>query len=217
MSRPSEPVDTTGRSFAICASPIFMIEPLPNCFSICASAAASALLFWSSMGAVRVALVEAPEYRPAAGRPGRRAILSGADHGIERSFDASPPNGLIARTDGLGATLHDAPPTQAATSPSSADQHRRRPHGRPVAREARVMRASSAAPRLAHAKQTRPTGLSGVPPPGPAMPVTATATWRRCAPARPPPSPAPSPPTPRHARASVAGGTPSSSVLASFE
>jgi hypothetical protein len=30
--------------------------------------------------------------------------------------------------------------------------------------------------RMAHAKQTVPTGLSGVPPSGPAMPVTATAT-----------------------------------------
>ncbi len=50
MSRPSEPVDTTERSLAIWASPIFMIEPLPNCFSICASAAVRALLFWSSIG-----------------------------------------------------------------------------------------------------------------------------------------------------------------------
>ena len=49
MSRPSEPVETTCRSFWIWESPIFMIEPLPNCFSIWASAAASALDFWSSM------------------------------------------------------------------------------------------------------------------------------------------------------------------------
>src|SRR5688572_12575144 len=49
MSSPSEPVETTCRSFWICDSPIFMIEPLPNCFSICASAAVRALVFWSSI------------------------------------------------------------------------------------------------------------------------------------------------------------------------
>src|SRR4051812_11728941 len=50
MSRPSEPVDTTCRSFWICDSPIFMIEPLPNCFSICCRAAVSALPLLSSIG-----------------------------------------------------------------------------------------------------------------------------------------------------------------------
>src|SRR5579862_8177391 len=49
MSRPSEPVETTDRSFCTWASPIFMMEPLPNCFSICASAAASALFLLSSI------------------------------------------------------------------------------------------------------------------------------------------------------------------------
>jgi hypothetical protein len=42
-------VEITDRSLCTCASPIFMIEPLPNCFSICASAAASALLLLSSI------------------------------------------------------------------------------------------------------------------------------------------------------------------------
>src|SRR4051812_4628100 len=45
MSSPSDPVEITCRSFWICDSPIFMIEPLPNCFSICCSAAVKALLF----------------------------------------------------------------------------------------------------------------------------------------------------------------------------
>jgi hypothetical protein len=49
MSRPSEPVDTTWMPSSISASPIFMMEPLPNCFSICCSAAASAFALLSSM------------------------------------------------------------------------------------------------------------------------------------------------------------------------
>src|SRR5207237_8962256 len=54
MSSPSDPVDTTCRSFWTWASPIFMIEPLPNCFSICASAATSALLLLSSIAFIPV-------------------------------------------------------------------------------------------------------------------------------------------------------------------
>jgi len=42
MSSPSEPVDTTSMSSATSPSASRMIEPLPNCFSICASAAARA-------------------------------------------------------------------------------------------------------------------------------------------------------------------------------
>src|SRR6185312_2450440 len=82
MSRPSEPVDTTCRSFWTWASPIFMIEPLPNCFSIWANAAASALVFWSStvlskgMGGLR-----SMAQRGAGGY--------GAHNPIERSFDQS--------------------------------------------------------------------------------------------------------------------------------
>ena len=74
MSRPSEPVDTTLRSFSICAAPIFMIEPLPNCFSICASAAASALFFWSSMG-VSKGMMGLREYGAASSRAGQRAKI----------------------------------------------------------------------------------------------------------------------------------------------
>ncbi len=45
MSRPSEPVETTSMSSITSPSPSFMIEPLPNCFSIWASAACRALAF----------------------------------------------------------------------------------------------------------------------------------------------------------------------------
>ena len=49
--------------------------------------------------------------------------------------------------------------------------------------------ASQPPSRCAQAKQTMPTGFSGVPPVGPAMPVMATAESARLAPARPAPSP----------------------------
>ena len=48
MSRPSDPVDITWTS-CTAAESIFMMEPLPNCFSICARAACSALALASSM------------------------------------------------------------------------------------------------------------------------------------------------------------------------
>src|SRR5882672_1752555 len=48
MSRPSDPVDITCTS-CTAAESIFMMEPLPNCFSICARAACSALALASSM------------------------------------------------------------------------------------------------------------------------------------------------------------------------
>src|SRR6266446_1928662 len=48
MSSPSDPVDTTCTSCAAWES-IFMMEPLPNCFSICARAACRALALPSSM------------------------------------------------------------------------------------------------------------------------------------------------------------------------
>src|SRR3954466_14619762 len=50
-SRPSDPVDTTSMSLIASAS-IFMIEPLPNCFSIWESAAANALDLLSSISSV---------------------------------------------------------------------------------------------------------------------------------------------------------------------
>ena len=43
----------------------------------------------------------------------------------------------------------------------------------------RISRATVAAPALAQANQTRPTGFSAVPPSGPATPVTLTATSAR--------------------------------------
>src|SRR5487761_2197345 len=49
MSRPSEPVETTCTSSWIASESMRMMEPLPNCFSICASAAASAFVLLSSM------------------------------------------------------------------------------------------------------------------------------------------------------------------------
>src|SRR6266849_10092337 len=48
MSRPSEPVETTWMSCRAWES-IFMMEPLPNCFSIWARAACRALALASSM------------------------------------------------------------------------------------------------------------------------------------------------------------------------
>src|SRR5712692_2393092 len=48
MSSPSDPVDTTCTSCAAWES-IFMMEPLPNCFSICARAACRALALPSSI------------------------------------------------------------------------------------------------------------------------------------------------------------------------
>src|SRR5690348_15468537 len=49
MSRPSEPVETTSMPFSTSLSPIFMIEPLPNCFSIWESAACRAFALFSSI------------------------------------------------------------------------------------------------------------------------------------------------------------------------
>src|SRR6478735_3419423 len=57
MSSPSEPVETTWMPRSTSASPIFMIEPLPNCFSICERAAWRAFaLFSSILGASEVPL-----------------------------------------------------------------------------------------------------------------------------------------------------------------
>jgi hypothetical protein len=49
MSSPSEPVGTAWMSWDTSASPSFMIEPLPNCFSIWDRAACRALRLLSSM------------------------------------------------------------------------------------------------------------------------------------------------------------------------
>jgi hypothetical protein len=45
ISRPSDPVETTSIFSITSPSPSRMIEPLPNCFSICNSAACKALAF----------------------------------------------------------------------------------------------------------------------------------------------------------------------------
>ena len=71
--------------------------------------------------------------------------------------------------------------------------------------------------RTAKPNQTVPTGLPALPPPGPAMPVTATArsaaarALRRRRPSRAPPASLTAP-----CAAISAGGTPSSSILASL-
>src|SRR5215831_12323483 len=113
MSSPSEPVDTTDKSLCTWASPIFMIEPLPNCFSIWASAAASALLLLSSIEFIPLdltklmLLIAAPFL---VDRPG--------DCCIERSFDTTPF--------GLGQTVDQA--LQSEAHGFAADR-------RPVARQ----------------------------------------------------------------------------------
>src|SRR5271167_3970136 len=50
MSRPNEPDGIESTSYVAPASPKRITEPLPNCFSIWLSAAASAFLRFSSMG-----------------------------------------------------------------------------------------------------------------------------------------------------------------------
>src|SRR3990167_2682253 len=54
MSSPSEPVETTWMSSITSPSPRRMMVPLPNCFSIWASAAARALAFSPSGGMLRL-------------------------------------------------------------------------------------------------------------------------------------------------------------------
>src|SRR5678809_94945 len=92
MSSPSDPVDTTVRSFWIWDSPIFMIEPLPNCFSICASAAASALPLLSSMFSIQAIL-----WLSGAVRYGNSDSPRGLWH--ERSFDGSGQTAYFDRFD----------------------------------------------------------------------------------------------------------------------
>ncbi len=58
MSRPREPVETTSIALSTSASPSFMIEPLPNCFSIWDSAAARAFALFSSILGVSELLLE---------------------------------------------------------------------------------------------------------------------------------------------------------------
>src|SRR5450631_3377152 len=83
MSRPSDPVETTDRSLCTWASPIFMIEPLPNCFSICASAATSALLLLSSIAFISL------DFARERLMVGSFWVVRMTHYCIERTFDAS--------------------------------------------------------------------------------------------------------------------------------
>src|SRR5947207_3488415 len=76
-----------------------MIEPLPNCFSICASAAASALPLLSSMGSPAVESVILEPFDGSYGVGIGVFMDFGGDYGIERTFDPvverSNPKGRI--------------------------------------------------------------------------------------------------------------------------
>ena len=72
MSSPSEPVEMTSMSSATWPSAMRMIEPLPNCFSICASAAASA--FCRSLLSVTIML------RPSSIAASARAVPGTSEH-----------------------------------------------------------------------------------------------------------------------------------------
>src|SRR5947207_10227367 len=76
-----------------------MIEPLPNCFSICASAAASALPLLSSMGSPAVESVILEPFDGSYGVGIGVFTDFGGDYGIERTFDPvverSNPEGRI--------------------------------------------------------------------------------------------------------------------------
>src|SRR6185437_410081 len=58
MSSPREPVDTTSMARSTSWAPIFMIEPLPNCFSIWERAACRALALFSSILGASAAVLE---------------------------------------------------------------------------------------------------------------------------------------------------------------
>src|SRR5207253_10639973 len=99
MSSPSDPVDTTCRSFWTWASPIFMIEPLPNCFSICASAATSALLLLSSIAFIPLdfarerlmsGLVWVVRMGPLLHRTNVRRHLFGLGQTVDEAFERHP-------------------------------------------------------------------------------------------------------------------------------
>ena len=59
-SKPSDPVEIDSTSNVL-VSPNFIIEPLPNCFSICPNAAASAFCF-SSLVAISEFLFECSSF-----------------------------------------------------------------------------------------------------------------------------------------------------------
>ena len=202
-----------------------MIEPLPNCFSICASAAASALFLWSSMVLSR-GMREAPKYGAAAGAGG---YVDGADHCIERSFDATPPNGRgpagargptipERRTDPRGSTCRRVSAGRPLDQPFERPLDRGRAHRRAIAARKCSVQASTGRRRASPTRSRRAR---------PACPACRRPD-RRCrsrrprrrrrfARARPRPSRAPSPRSRRRCAASVSGRTPSISIFASFE
>src|SRR5215471_14282642 len=117
-----------------------MIEPLPNCFSIWASAAASALLLLSSIEFIPLdltklmLLIAAPFL---VDRPG--------DCGIERSFDTTPF--------GLGQTVDQA---------LQCDVHRFAADRRAVTRQQTLLRVMHRG--SGPGKTDRPDGLFGASP-----------------------------------------------------
>ena len=142
-----------------------MIEPLPNCFSICASAAARALLLLSSMGSESRGMsvsLRSIARRPAAGKAGRTPVRSW-HRTIVRCKPSEWPSPMrrlewpIARPIAL-ASRRSSPRSARRPTP------RARPPGRPGSAG---WRPSSAVPRAPSAKQTIPTGLAAVPPAGP--------------------------------------------------
>src|SRR5205807_7716585 len=91
MSRPSEPVDTVSMSIACMFLPSRMIEPLPNCRSICDSAASRA--FDLSM--------DGPSTRRSA------ALISRAPYGRDSEGTEGAASAAGRCQIDSGATVHD--------------------------------------------------------------------------------------------------------------
>ena len=152
---PSEPVDTTCRSFWIWASPIFMIEPLPNCFSICASAAASALFFWSSIDRIEghVVISGVSPGGLAAGKAGVTATGSWHRTIVRCKPREQPKTSKADRAGPRPPRERSSNPCRAVATLASRTAWR--------SPEKRWATACTAPPRMLQASQTRPTGLSG--------------------------------------------------------
>src|SRR6185312_17342632 len=97
--------------------------------------------------------------------------LRAADHGVHRREGKADPTGRVSVR--IAAAARPALQPAAARSNSSA---RWVAASRTAARSpAKICRSVTIAPpRRPLPNQTRPTGLAGVPPPGPATPVIAT-------------------------------------------
>src|SRR6266436_475879 len=109
MSKPRDPVDTTCTSCAAAES-IFMMEPLPNCFSIWARAACRALALASSMTfpslTIGLSLILNVAADAGAAPPGRRNRNKKSapcrpshvsDRGVLRRLNARPRQRLTCR------------------------------------------------------------------------------------------------------------------------